>query len=218
MALEVTKEDVEKLIEVEKTDTFLTHLKCFVLNKSIAMGTIEQRKISVWRPTIWNRAFYPVFDFEFNTQGHLIKINDRINPASKIYFLVIAIFFLSTFIMPVLYNFEFLGSVLYVLFVFSFTSLIFYVFYRNYLFEKKNQLEEIFEILDIETEKKVPKNEWSPGKTITRLLLYTFSIAVITLSILYIIPSGNYGLALGCITVFGTYLYIDLKILIKNKK
>lgn len=218
MSIEVTKNDVVKLIEVEKSDTLITHLKCFLLKKTMAMGAINHRKISVWRPNKWNKAFYPIFDFEFNSQNHLIKINDRLNPASKIYFSIITLFFISIYLLPIKSNFELFGSILYALFVLFFTSLILYVFYRNYIFEKKNQLEEIFEILDIETEKKAHKNEWSFVKIITRLLLYPFSIAVILLSIFYIIPNGNYGLAFGCITIFGTYLFIDLKILIKNNK
>lgn len=56
MSIEITKNEVIKLIEVEKSDTLITHLKCFLLKKTMAMGAIYHRKISVWRPNNWKKS------------------------------------------------------------------------------------------------------------------------------------------------------------------
>ncbi len=218
MGEEITKKDVIKLIEVRKEDTLLTHLKCFILNKTLAMGEVGNRKIKIWNPNLWNRLFYPIFEFEFNTENHLIKISNRLNPASKIFIFLIAFLSFFTFMIPIYSNFHLPQGLYYIIFISSFLLLIFYVFYKKYKFEKKNQLEHIYEILDIETEKENPENEWTLGKIITRLLLYPFSISIISLAILFMIPNGNYSVAFGCIAIFGTYLFIDLKTLLKKNK
>jgi len=218
MGAEVTKNDVLKLIEIKKTDTLFTHLSCFIFEKSIAMGEIGAQKIKIWRPNYWNRAYYPIFEFEFNSENHLIKISDRINPASKIYFSILAVFFFSVFISPIYPDFYFPKTLYYVLFVFSFLMLIFYVFYKFYHFEKNNQLEQIFEILDIEIEKKMQSGEWSFKSVLTRVLLYPFSIGMLLLSVLYMIPNGYIFQAIGCFIFFGSYLFVDLKILFSKKK
>lgn len=213
----VTKKDVIKLIEVEKQDTFFNHLKYFLIKETIPMGEIGNRKIKVWNPNIWNVGFYPIFEFDFNAQGQLIKISDRLNPASKFFIAVLIIVLISTIGIQIIRTFSFPGSLFFILFIFVFLSIIFFVFYRYYLFEKKAQYEQIFEILDIEYQNEISEKEWSIKNTITRILLYPFSIGILLLAILYMIPNENYVLAIGSFIFFGSYLYIDLKILFKRK-
>lgn len=82
--------------------------------------------------------------------------------------------------------------------------------------EKKIQLEQIYEILDIETDEKT-KKEWSWSKTLTRLIMYPLSIFLIVINILFIIPKGQFILAIVSLGLVGVYLHADLKILLRKK-
>ncbi len=61
--------------------------------------------------------------------------------------------------------------------------------------EKNIQLKQIYEILDIETDKKIEK-EWSWFKILTRLIMYPLSFILIIVNIMFIIPRGQYILTI----------------------
>ena len=82
---------------------------------------------------------------------------------------------------------------------------------------KKQQLNEIFEILDIEVEIEKVEPEWSLKNTLIRLFTYPFCFFLMWLTIFVVIPAGNYGLAIGIAIFVIPYLYIDLKLIMRKK-
>src|SRR5690606_29403269 len=91
------------------------------------------------------------------------------------------------------------------------------VFYKYYHFEKKQQLKEIFEILDIEVEEEKPEKEWSLKNILIRLFTYPFCFFLIAISFFLLIPEGNYILALMSFIIVGFYLVADFKMILKEK-
>lgn len=81
--MKITKKDIEKLIELEKRNTFLNHLWNVFSKDFKSKGEIGQKEVKVWKQNIWNGIFYPVFTFEFDDNNHLINITDKLNPIGK---------------------------------------------------------------------------------------------------------------------------------------
>ena len=55
--MEITKKDVEKLIEMRKKDTILNHLWNIFSPDMRAKGEINRNEIKVWSQNIWNLNF-----------------------------------------------------------------------------------------------------------------------------------------------------------------
>ena len=90
------------------------------------------------------------------------------------------------------------------------------IFRKLYQSEKQNQLDEIFEFLDIEVEEKKLEKEWSLKNILIRLFTYPLCLFLIGLNIFLIIPNGQYILALGTFGFVGFYLFADLKMIFKK--
>lgn len=214
--MEVTKKDVEKLIELRKENTFLNHLWNVFSRDMRAKGEVKRNEIKVWSQNMWNMTFYPIFTFEFNANNHLVKITDKINPIGKTIvglFSVVILYFIFSNLST---DFDFLENWLPILIVSVFLLIFVSVFRKLYLSEKQNQLDEIFEILDIEVEEKKPEKEWSLKNILIRLFTYPFCLFLIGLNIFLIIPNGQYILALGTFGFVGFYLFADLKMIFKK--
>ena len=97
-----------------------------------------------------------------------------------------------------------------------FLSIFIIIGFRVYRIEKEIQLDQIYEILDIEINRK-PENEWSFGKTLTRLVMYPLSIFLIIVNILLFIPQGQIFLIIGSLGLVGVYIYTDIKIVRRKK-
>lgn len=215
--MKVTKKDVEKLIEVRKENSFFNHFWNVLIYDFRPKGEIRSNEIKVWRQNMWNMTFYPVFTFEFNTNNHLTNIKDEINPIGKTFIGILLIGFVYLISPNNLSDFDFVDHLPFVAFILIFASIIFLVVRMVYRFEKQNQLEQIFEILDIEVEEKKPEKEWNLKKIITRLLLYPFCIGLLFLAIFYLFPNGKVFMGIGSLAFAGMYLYSDIKILITKK-
>ena len=215
--MEINKTEVEKLIEINKKDNFFNHLWNVASRDFSAKGEIKSNEIRVWRQNFWNMTFYPVFIFQFNSKQHLINISSKINPIGKLFNLLILLSFISSFFLVSLDNFEILKDWK-IIALFTLIMLLgIYFAYKVYSFERRNQLDQIFEILDIEVAKTKEEKESSILKIITRILLYPFCIGLILFALFYLIPIGEIFLALGSLAVGGTYLYSDLRILLERK-
>ena len=81
--MEITKKDIEKLIELRKENTFLNHFWNVFSRDFRAKGESGRNEIKVWSQNIWNVAFYPIFTFELNANNHLTNITDKLNPIGK---------------------------------------------------------------------------------------------------------------------------------------
>ncbi len=218
--MEVTKKDVEKLIELRKENTFLNHLWNIFSRNMTAKGEVSRNEIKVWRQNMWNLTFYPIFTFEFNANNHLINISTKLNPVGKmiIGFIIIGLIWL---IFPKnLSDFDIFEKWQMATFLLVFSFLVVWVARKVYRFEKQNQLEQIFEILDIEVEEKEPEREWSLKNVLIRLFTYPFSLFIVFISVWLLFENGirNILQSVIGIGVCGMYLYADIKMIMRAKK
>src|SRR5690606_5645902 len=86
-----------------------------------------------------------------------------------------------------------------------------------YNFEKQNQLDKIFELLEIEVDERKIEREWSIKKVITRIFLYPICIGLILLAIFLFFPNDEIILGIGSLSIAGMYLFADIKILLGKK-
>ena len=218
--MEVTKKDVEKLIELRKENTFLNHLWNIFSRDMTAKGEVSRNEIKVWRQNMWNLTFYPIFTFEFNANNHLINISTKLNSVGKmiIGFIIIGLIWL---IFPKnLSDFDIFEKWQMATFLLVFSFLVVWVARKVYRFEKQNQLEQIFEILDIEVEEKEPEREWSLKNVLIRLFTYPFSLFIVFISVWLLFENGirNILQSVIGIGVCGMYLYADIKMIMRAKK
>ena len=210
--LEITKKDIENLIGVEKEDTFLHHLRTVFLCNLQPTGEIGKHQIKIWRRNIWNSSFYPIFTFKLNTNDHLVDITDTPNPVGKLLLAIFIIGFPALIFSDGLIEFGMLGYWFPVLVIAIFLMVVIYAARQIYNYEKQNQLEEIFELLAIETEEKVPEKEWSLKNICIRVCAYLFCAFLIFLNVTLIISQKGYMLTLGTVIFVIPYLYTDIKI------
>ena len=216
--MEIYKKEVEKLIELRKNDTFLNHLWNVLTRDIRTIGEISKDEIKIWKQNSWNTTFYPVFKFQFNSKNHLIKISDKLNPIGKT-LIGLLIFGFLYFVFPEnLTEFNFIGNWPIIIFLAVFVSLFTFFARMFYRFEKQNQLDEIYELLDMEIEERKIEKEWSTKNTLIRLFTYPFCLFLIGLNVFLIIPNGGYLLAIGIFGFVGFYLIADLKMIFKKNK
>ncbi len=214
--MEITKKDIEKLIELKKEDTFINHLWNVFSRDLRPKGEINRNKIKVWKQNMWNMTFYPIFTFELNANNHLTNITDKLNPIGKTIVGIFSIGILFFIFTNLSNDFDFLENWLTILIVWIFLLIFITVFRKLYQSEKQNQLDKIFEILDIEVGEKKPEKEWSLKNILIRLFTYPFCLFLIGLNIFLIIPKGQYILAFGTFGFVGFYLFADLKMIFKK--
>lgn len=216
--MEVTKKDVEKLIELRKQNTFLNHLGTVFSRDMSSNGEIKLNEIKVWKQNMWNVTFYPIFTFTFNDKNHLTKIKDELNPIAKTLIVILFLVFFYVIIPEDLSDFNFNLRLFTVLVTVIFLIIcLARVVYKN---EKNNQLKEIFEILDIEVEGKDAEKEWSLKNIFIRILTYPFSFFVIAISVWSFFNDGIEGIirSFFAIGICSIYLYSDIKMILRAKK
>jgi hypothetical protein len=218
--MEVTKKDVEELIELRKKDTFLNHLWNIFSRDMRAKGEINRNEIKVWSQNMWNLTFYSIFTFEFNANNHLTNITDKMNPVGKTLIGIASLWFLYLIFPNNPTEFNPIDKWLWIAIIAVFVFLGVLLSRKIYKMERKNQLEEIYEILDIEIEEKPPEKEWSLKNILIRLFTYPFAIFVITICVWSLFANGikSIFLTLFGIGICGMYLYSDVRMIIKNKK
>lgn len=215
--MEVTKNDVEKLIELRKESNYLNHFHNVFTRDFRAKGEVGQNEIKVWRQSFWTMTFYPIFRFEFNSENHLIKITDKINPIGKTFNAIIFLSFIFFLLPKSIDELKYGTTWILVSLILFFMCFLIWFARKVYNYEKKIQLEQIFEILDIEVDEKKPIKEWSVKNVIMRILLYPICIGLILLAFFLLFPNGDVILGMGSLGIAGAYLFADIKILIEKK-
>ena len=215
--MEITKEEVEKLIELKEENTFINHLWTVISRDFRVKGEISSNKIKLWKQGFWSMTIYPIFTFEFNAEMHLINITDKQNPIGKILTIVISLPLVILIFAQIINDFDFIGNWKFITLFGIIISLLILFTRKVYNFEKQNQLEIIYDLLDIDTEEKAIEKEWSYKKIITRILMYPFCIGLILLAIFLLFPNGEIIKAIASLAIAGAYLYTDIKILIRKK-
>ncbi|MEX0996057.1 MAG: hypothetical protein WDZ45_03295 [Flavobacteriaceae bacterium] len=216
--MEVTKKDVEKLIELRKENTFLHHLWNAFSRDMRPKGEVKLNEIKVWRQNMWNMIFYPIFTFELDANKHLTNITDELNPVGKTLIGIIIIGLISLIFPKNLSEFDLADNWQMATFLATFAFLTSWVARKFYRFEKQNQLEQIFKILDVEIEEKILEKEFSLKKILIRMFLYPFSLFVIFISIWSLFENGNIFATIMGVGVCGTYLFVDIKMIIQDRK
>lgn len=216
--MEISRSDIIKLIEERKTDSFETHLWTIVKRDFRPSGEIGNREIKVWCMDFWNGFFYPIFQFDLNNEGHLIKISNRINPAGRLFLSLFCILTCIPWFYWVFDDFDLLNHWPQILVGFIFLGTLLFIGFKIYKMEKEIQLKEIYELLDIEIENSATEKEWGWKKVLLRSITYPLSFFLIAVSIFFVLKQGNYFTAIVTLTIVGFYLYSDLKIIFKKKK
>tara|TARA_R110002050_G_scaffold133381_1_gene255914 strand:- start:88 stop:762 length:675 start_codon:yes stop_codon:yes gene_type:complete len=215
--VEITKSDILKLIEVKQMNTFVTHLLTILKWDFRPAGEVRNREIRVWRQNGWNGMFYPIFKFDLNKDGHLINISDRINPVGQIMYFLFCVVFSIPWLNWIFDDFDPLFHWIEILGWVIFLGIFLIIGFKVYRMEKKIQLQQIYEILDIEIENKEAEKEWGWKKIMVRSITYPLSIFLIFVCIFAAIPQGKYFLTLCILSIIGVYLYTDLKIILGKK-
>ncbi|MEO1486467.1 MAG: hypothetical protein AAFU57_12015 [Bacteroidota bacterium] len=214
--MKVKKSDIAKLIEQEQIDSFSTHLLAILKRDFRSVGEKREREIRVWRQYGWNQFFYPVFTFHFNGEGHLVNVSDRLNQAGKVLFGSLCMLLSIPWLYSFFEHFDFSRHWIQILGWIVFIGIFIFIGFRIYQMEKRIQLDQIYEILDIEVNKKTA-SEWNTAKIVTRLVMYPLSVFLIVINTLYMIPRGGYLITIVSLGLVGAYLYSDLKILLKRR-
>jgi hypothetical protein len=215
--LEITKKEVKKLIELKEGNTFINHLSTIISRDFRVKGEIHSNKIEFWKQGFWNMTFYPIFTFEFNTEKHLISITDRINPVGKIFNIIIFMPLFILIVSHIINDFEFTPNWILIFLFTIIIALLTLIIRTVYRFEKQNQLDIIYKLLDIEVEDKKSEKEWSLKNIIIRIFMYSVCIGLISLAVFLLFPNGEITKALGSLAIAGAYLFSDIKILINKK-
>ncbi len=213
--MEITKSDILKLIKNNKVDNFWNHFIYVVKRDFKPTGEVKENQIKFWQQGIWAGPFYPIYTFELNSQNHLINISNKLNPVGKILYFTFPLWYISLFIINIMDDFILREFIILLIIILVFSIIYFLITKKIYNYEKEEQLKEIYEILEIETEKEIIEREWTKNKIITRLFTYPFCFLLICLNIFFLIPDGQIFLSLGSLGIVVVYLYSDLKILFK---
>ncbi len=147
--MEITKKDVENIIEKRKENTFLTHLGQSIYCDYVYYGEVKRDEIIIWsHESVHILKLTPVFTFKFNASNHLVDIKTAINPFDKCLIIVVTLLIgfllLPQNINPYTNNYWVIAGLL-----LTFFTLIFWVFRKVYQSKVQDQLEELYEILDI---------------------------------------------------------------------
>ena len=146
--MEINKNDVQKLIQEQKDDDVWNHFLCVIKSDYNFNGHLQNNKISIWKQGIWIKIFYPIFIFEFNSQNHLIKITDKLNPIGRLLYLLFPISFSTFFFSIIINDFKIKKFLILMTVILTILILYFLITKKIYEYEKKEQLEAIFKIID----------------------------------------------------------------------
>ena len=215
--MEITKKEVEKLIELKEENTFINHLWTVISRDFRLKGEVGSNKIILWKQGFWSMNFYPIFIFEFNAEMHLVNITDKQNPIGKILSIVIFLPLVILIFNLIKNNFDLIANWKFLTIFGIFLSLCIFLIRKVYIIEKQNQLEKFYDLLDIETEEMEIEKEWNYTRVITRIFMYPICIGLILLAIFFLFPKGEIIYGIASLAIAGAYLFSDIKILIGKK-
>ncbi len=153
MNLNITKSDIEKLIEVKEKDSFINHFFTVIKHDRRTAGEIEKTEIKIWKFNLWVAIFYPIFIFHLNSNNELATISSKLNSFGKLsyglFFVFLTFLFRDIDFVKITLSGFLLLALLYLVLI-SFFMLISFKIYR---YEKKEKLKVIFETLKVIKEK-----------------------------------------------------------------
>lgn len=216
----ITKETVEALLTERKKDSLSSHLPFLRSTGHGLIGEVKSREVRLWRYSRFLGMFYTVLTLSFNESGQLIKASTAMNSFGRIVYLLLYLF-PPLMVSDLLLHFTSLKvALLSIAILVSSWAFLFVVSTAIYRFEKNNFLEMVGSRLGVRLTKEKPleQKEWTFEKIVTRLFLYPFSLSFIVFGAFYLIPAGNYMLAMGAMIFAGTYLSYDISMIIKSRQ
>ena len=145
------KSDIEKLIEVKKKDSIITHFFTIMKRDYKSNGEVGLHEIKFWKLNVWNAIFYPIFIFKLNSKNEVITINSKLNSFGKLIYFLFFVFLTSFFkdidFATIKVSSIFIITLIYLVFI----SLFILLSFKIYSFVKKNQLQSIFKRLTKKT-------------------------------------------------------------------
>lgn len=152
--MEFCKSDIQKLIQVKKSNTLWNQF-LFSLNKNYKIhGEVQKNKIKIWQRTSFTGISYPIYTFEFNSENTLVRITDKLNPFARFTQLLFPIFFFFPLLSTAFTDFQ-IKKFLVCITVFILLSFACYLMSRKiHSYEKKEQLKDFYKLLHIKTKKR----------------------------------------------------------------
>ena len=147
MNLDITKFDIEKLIEIKKEDNFLNHFFTVIKYDRRPAGEIEKTEIKVWKFNLWIAIFYPIFIFHLNSSNELTTISSKLNSFGKLVYALFFVFLTFLFRDIDFVKITFSGFLILALLYLVLISFFILISFKIYNYEKKEQLKSIYKIL-----------------------------------------------------------------------
>ncbi|WP_180994001.1 hypothetical protein [Arenibacter sp. NBRC 103722] len=98
--------------------------------------------------------FYPIFKFQLNTYGHLINISDSINPVGLIIYFVFCALFSIPWLFWIVDDFYPIDHWQQIIGWIIFMGIFLLISSKIYKMEQQIQMDQIYEILEMELENK----------------------------------------------------------------
>lgn len=229
------QEKIDAIIELEKPSSFVNHLLSNISYSDQIIADIQNQNYQLWKSDRWSRLMYSVFYINFNQDGRIIKIRERLNPVGqgiKYLYFGFVLFLYGYLIYDTL---TFPPDVFYLGYFIPLIALLvfFYAVCKGFGYgrriEKNRMIDYLKIVIGLETaeslqEKNESKSEWTGGRILTRMILYPLCIFLIFVSLYMLFfdegpkSTKNYSAGLYALVLSSTYLVIDLLILIKKRK
>jgi hypothetical protein len=138
--LEISKLEIEKLIEIRKKDTFFNHFLAILKHDLRPTGIVSKSQIKIWKYNSWLGLFYPVFMFQLNSNNQSTKINSKLNSVGKLVYALLFISISSLFTNVDLIKIKFDSLLFLIIFYMIFISVFVLISVKVYSYEKKRTI------------------------------------------------------------------------------
>lgn len=224
----VKKKDIEKLIIQNKESSLKNHWKdVYFYNTTKYSGEIRENEILIWRSSHFLRGAYPIFHLSFNQNNQLNGIKTENNPYYKFLNKITITFFVLSAIALFLYT-NLKTTIIYIILISIIGILLHLILFKSKKYETKLLTEELKEAIEnieqlnnpelINKPKKEKVKEWMFTKILTQLLLYSFCLLILWVSITKFLPEEKILYGIFGIIIALVYPISDLLLSIgKNK-
>ncbi|WP_430410927.1 hypothetical protein [Kordia sp.] len=216
--MEITKKEVDQLIQLEEKNTFWSHFSGMLGNNHFVTGYVSSKEIQLWQRNSWTMSLYAVFTFTFNAQQHLTDIKTELNIFGKVFFYGIFVALVFFFIPKDIASYQ--QDNFWIFTCIKVIFLIIYVVFCKVVYEseKRIQKKDILEKLDIEVTEENTIKEASLFSIFIRIFTYPLGLMTLYASVFYFFPSQKYVYAIAGMIIVSAYFITDIMLLFRKKK
>jgi hypothetical protein len=215
--MEITRKEVEQLIEVRRAESFTAHVfGLFNHTHKIVGDATHKAQIKLWQHVKVFVIPYAVFTFSFDANNHLTEIQTRMNSLLKVFLFVLFGAIVSFFAYKNVELWENRRFWIYVLLECLFLGLLATLVAKTYLFERTQQLEAFCNRLDMEIEDK-PRKKSKVGAILVRCVTYPIGLGTLYFAIMGFLPEGDFIKAFFAIGVVMIYFITDVILMFQQK-